>query len=833
MKKHLLGFLAVLALCVCLLPLEVSAAGASGECGDNLTWTLDENGTLTVSGSGVMNDYVYYPNPKVPWDDYKADIIHVVVGEHVTSIGKGAFLNCENLETVTLPVSLTTLGYGAFDNTGMPTVSFAGTAEQWAAIAAASSGVDGLTLSSFRFKGTDCVTGGMAGETVIWTLDEDGTLSFIGNGTLTGGAAARWYTDHVEDITAIVINDGITTLAYNAFSHDGGSNGYYDNLKSVIMADSVTYINDDVFEDCPALETVSLSANLTYLGSHAFEEAASLKSIVFPESSTDLTLGSGAFYNCAALQSVTMGKNVKVGFVSFSGCTALKDVYFRGTKAEWEAISFDSGNEALTNATIHYLQDTNYLAGGTCGDNLTWVVDSTDRLLFDGYGYMYDYTEETLPWSDYVSTIEAAYFPNNIRSIGDNAFYNHCALRTITIPSGVIRIGDNAFRGCTSLSGISIPDSVTIVGHSAFRSSGSSSLTITHLSKNLRTIEPYAFFLCKFTEETLNLSEVSTLDSYAFSSCEFRTILLGNWLNTIGTRAFYTASFQKVVIGTGVKQINGSAFAFCSVSDGIYFCGGEPNYPEATSTFVTTSGNYHRIYVAEGHAHTDAVYTTRVWSNADHATVKGQSFSATCEEAAYTKYSCAICGFVYKNYQGEAAGHSWSSWATTESTCLEDGLRTRTCTTCSEEDTEVLPATGHGYGNAVFLWSADFSTVTVSAVCHCGEEASQQCTVSWDNAVSGRLTATAEAHFGDALFTDSRAIITTVSQGTVTVTLPADLSGVAVIAAVYDDTGYMVDCTFEKVSGGAVTVSVAEGSVYLFFVDRTYRPIAPLMVLTM
>ena len=92
---------------------ESPAAGNrdGGQCGANLNWTLDDEGTLTISGTGAMYDglgffsLLYYD---------VLDIRAVVVEEGVTSIGEDAFYECLNLERVTIPDSVTSIGFGAF-----------------------------------------------------------------------------------------------------------------------------------------------------------------------------------------------------------------------------------------------------------------------------------------------------------------------------------------------------------------------------------------------------------------------------------------------------------------------------------------------------------------------------------------------------------------------------------------------------------------------------------------------------------------------------------------------------------------------------------------------
>ena len=84
-------------------------AEKSGSCGPNLKWHLTDDGVLTITGKGEMDDF---PNFTYPWDRY--DVKHVIIGDSVTIIGDGAFNCCSFLTSVTIPNSVTTIGEAAF-----------------------------------------------------------------------------------------------------------------------------------------------------------------------------------------------------------------------------------------------------------------------------------------------------------------------------------------------------------------------------------------------------------------------------------------------------------------------------------------------------------------------------------------------------------------------------------------------------------------------------------------------------------------------------------------------------------------------------------------------
>ena len=102
MKKRLLSFVLAVLMIASLLPATALAADVvkSGTCGaegdgSNLTWTLDSEGLLTISGSGAMYDYYNY----VPWDGSRIKSVEITEG--VTSIGNKAFSRCTSLTSVT------------------------------------------------------------------------------------------------------------------------------------------------------------------------------------------------------------------------------------------------------------------------------------------------------------------------------------------------------------------------------------------------------------------------------------------------------------------------------------------------------------------------------------------------------------------------------------------------------------------------------------------------------------------------------------------------------------------------------------------------------------
>lgn len=215
MKKLCAFFvaLALVVLCIVLMPMETKAAEIeSGTCGDNLTWSLDYEGVLTISGTGEMINFEFGESP---WYG-NAAIKNVIIEEGVTSIGNGVFYYCTSLTSVTIGDNVTSIGDWAF--------------------------YDCNSLTSVNIP--DSVTSIGAG--VFGECNSLTSVTIPGSVTRIGECAFAF----CNSLTSVIVLDGVTSIGRDVFYNCYG-------LTSITIPDSVTSIGAFAFEGCNSLTSVT------------------------------------------------------------------------------------------------------------------------------------------------------------------------------------------------------------------------------------------------------------------------------------------------------------------------------------------------------------------------------------------------------------------------------------------------------------------------------------------------------------------------------------------------------------------------------------------------
>ncbi len=214
-----------------------------------------------------------------------------------------------------------------------------------------------------------------------------------------------------------------------------------------------------------------------------------------------------------------------------------------------------------------FAQATDEVASGTCGDNLTWVLDSEGTLTISGTGEMYDYdiNGDQAPWYPYNDSLTNAVIEDGVTGIGKEAFNNCSNLATIDIPDSVTSIGRAAFNLCKNLESVHVPYGVTSIAEFSFYAC--EKLTSINIPDSVISIGENAFGRCTGME-TIELSDsLIIIGEEAFVSCkQLESINIPDSLTTIGDYAFYgCASLTSIELPDSLTSIGSQVFGQCEI----------------------------------------------------------------------------------------------------------------------------------------------------------------------------------------------------------------------------------------------------------------------------
>ena len=344
-----------------LIFLSVDAQAAdvviSGECGENVTFVLDNEGVLTISGEGPMENYQIYSFSDFkysPWMEHKDSVVRIVVEEGITSVGDYAFQYHSNVTDISLPESLTRIGAGAFMSCeNLPSIYIAPKVEFIGKLAFDAT----YKLKDVYIKDLDAWFGI---EFQLGTLGDatSNPLYFADNLYLNG-----------EPVTEVVVPEDVTVLHNAVLS--------IASLEQVVLHDGVVKIENYVFYQCPNLKEIHLPYGLTSIGAWSFGQCYNLQEITLPDSVSyigdsafafcdSLTeiiipagvtkLGKNVFYSCDELVSVTVSETLmSIDENAFTSCHKLKDVYYYGTEEQWGNLKSNTApsNIEFLSAAVH------------------------------------------------------------------------------------------------------------------------------------------------------------------------------------------------------------------------------------------------------------------------------------------------------------------------------------------------------------------------------------------------------------------------------------------------------------------------------------------------
>ena len=211
-------------------------------------------------------------------------------------------------------------------------------------------------------------------------------------------------------------------------------------------------------------------------------------------------------------------------------------------------------------------------ANDSCGANLTYkLTQNTDdsdtyTLTIGGEGAMYDYSSSytTVPWNAQKSRITSVVIDDGVTSIGDSAFEDCSALKSVSGMKGVTSLGEWAFRKCTSLESFAIPSGVKSIPDCLFYDC--SKLNSVTIHDQVTSIGSSAFFGCSILKTLSIPDSVQTIGYYAFGGCnELETINIPDGVTKIPSNAFSSCyALKKLDIPQSVIEIGSGAFNDCT-----------------------------------------------------------------------------------------------------------------------------------------------------------------------------------------------------------------------------------------------------------------------------
>ena len=444
----------------------------------------------TVWFDNLPNGLVYIDKAAYAFKGLMSTPTAISITEGTKSITEGLFANQTYLTKVTVPSTLTYMGYEVFEGC--------------------------RSLGEVEWNAEDCKFGQTYGApfsaTALYTITFGEKVRKIPDGLCSG---CRY-------ITEVKMPASVVEVGESAFSDCSGLEavGFSENMTSIearafldcaklselILPNSLREIGENAFSGCTGLETLSIPESVDSIGRSAFYNTGleilvfnarncmlvyESYSTAFPSSVRELEFGDAVEcipkYMCSKMTNLVklkVGRNVReMPSNCFSNCKNLETV-------EWNAVSMeDAGTPFASSVTqITFGKDVERIPENLCSKlkNLTSVV-----------------------------------LPESLKEIGGSAF-SYTGLKSVHIPDRVKSIESYVFEGCEALKEAVMGKEINYIGYSAFNSC--SALENIVIPENVDSIAGFAFSDCSALTSIVIPDNVEVIDDHAFSDCVFITI---------------------------------------------------------------------------------------------------------------------------------------------------------------------------------------------------------------------------------------------------------------------------------------------------------------------
>lgn len=375
------------------------------------------------------------------------NITEIVLPDNIETLGVNALIGCQDLESIRLPKNLKTIGSNALRGcrfkeiiipenvTSIDNYAFHEN-EELEKVLNLSNKITHFGIGVFR--NVEVFEGELASEDNRCLIIDGELLAFAPRG-----------------LTEYVIPDNVTSIGRRVFSFL-----YNKQLEHITIPEGVIKIGDSAFEECSALLEITIPKSVKEIGGHAFSECSSLKTvniynddisvglfsyctslkeIVIPDNIT--TIGSGAFSGCANLSNIIWGKNISI----------IKEGAFAGTNLRSVTIP-----ESVT-----VIEDQAFKSDNLMEFNGKFASEDKLCLIVDG---------KLIQMADGVCKSLTSYkIPVGVKEIGHSVFAGYENLQELEISHGVKIIGTSGLEGCKNLKSIVLPSTITNLGNCVFR----------------------------------------------------------------------------------------------------------------------------------------------------------------------------------------------------------------------------------------------------------------------------------------------------------------------------------------------------------------------------